>query len=286
MSGLVLLRHDDARSLLAAAGEFLVAREAEHNLILGLCSRLELDPAPYGETPYLVSVGRGGEIAAVALRTPPYKLVLSRIDRPAAVDLVADDAAAVFPALPGVSGPSAATRRFADCWRRLRGVEPRPGMAQRILRAERVVPPRPVPGVMRRAEAGDRPLLLDWLAAFTTEAVPGAPAGDAAAMADERLAGMAGAGLFLWEDEGRPVALAGCAGRTPNGIRVGPVYTPPELRGRGYASALTAALTQTLLDGGRRFCFLFTDLANPTSNRLYERIGYERVADVDEYRFT
>jgi predicted GNAT family acetyltransferase len=64
------------------------------------------------------------------------------------------------------------------------------------------------------------------------------------------------------------------------------VYTPPELRGRGYASALTAALTGTLLDGGRRCCFLFTDLANPTSNRLYERIGYERVADVDEYTFT
>jgi len=93
--------------------------------------------------------------------------------------------------------------------------------------------------------------------------------------------------LFLWEDgPGRPVSLAGCAGRTPNGIRIGPVYTPTELRGRGYASALTAALTQALLDGGRRFCFLFVDVANPTSNRIYERIGYRPVTEVDEWRFS
>jgi predicted GNAT family acetyltransferase len=64
-----------------------------------------------------------------------------------------------------------------------------------------------------------------------------------------------------------------------------PVYTPPALRGRGYASALVAAVSQAQLDAGRRFCFLFTDLANPTSNRIYQDIGYEAVCDVDEYRF-
>jgi len=81
------------------------------------------------------------------------------------------------------------------------------------------------------------------------------------------------------------VSIAGYGGPTPNGIRIGPVYTPPDLRGRGYASALTARLTQTLLDGGRRFCFLFTDLANPTSNSVYQRIGYRPVTDVDLWRF-
>jgi predicted GNAT family acetyltransferase len=68
-------------------------------------------------------------------------------------------------------------------------------------------------------------------------------------------------------------------------MRIGPVYTPPALRKRGYASALTAALSQELLDSGRKFCFLFTDLANPTSNRIYQQIGYQAVCDVDEYRF-
>jgi hypothetical protein len=80
------------------------------------------------------------------------------------------------------------------------------------------------------------------------------------------------------------VSLAGFGGETPNGIRIGPVYTPPDLRRRGYATALTAALTRSLLER-HRFCFLFTDLANPTSNGIYMRIGYEPVADVEEWRF-
>ena len=79
--------------------------------------------------------------------------------------------------------------------------------------------------------------------------------------------------------DGEPVSFGGFGGLTPNGIRIGPIYTPPELRRRGYASALTAALTQMLLDRGRRFCFLFTDLANPTSNSIYQRIGFRPIGD-------
>jgi predicted GNAT family acetyltransferase len=79
--------------------------------------------------------------------------------------------------------------------------------------------------------------------------------------------------------------MANFTGKTPSGIRIGAVYTPPELRGRGYASALVAALSARLLAGGRRFCFLYTDLANPTANRIYARIGYERVCDAAEIAF-
>jgi len=95
---------------------------------------------------------------------------------------------------------------------------------------------------------------------------------------------ISGGGLWLWVDDG-PVAMAGAVGRTPNGIRVGAVYTPPDRRRQGYASSLVAALSQAQLDAGRRFCFLYTDLANPTSNHIYGAIGYEPVCDVDEYRF-
>jgi predicted GNAT family acetyltransferase len=80
--------------------------------------------------------------------------------------------------------------------------------------------------------------------------------------------------------------MAGFGGRTPNGTRIGPVYTPPELRGRGYGSALTAAVTERLLGSGLRFCFLYTDLANPTSNSIYQRIGYRPVSDVDLWTFS
>jgi predicted GNAT family acetyltransferase len=136
---------------------------------------------------------------------------------------------------------------------------------------------------MRDYERGDRELASRFMDAFTAEALPEPPPGSSEEFVDSREEDPHG-GLVLWED-GDPVSLAGFGGLTPNGIRIGPVYTPPELRGRGYASALTAELTQRLLDGGRRFCFLFTDLANPTSNSVYQRIGYRAVSDVDQWTF-
>jgi predicted GNAT family acetyltransferase len=148
-----------------------------------------------------------------------------------------------------------------------------------------VLPVRGVAGGLRFAAEADRPRLLEWLAAFAHEALHEDDRDDAAlnAIVDHRLASAA-AGLALWED-GEAVSLAGFGGATPNGIRIGPVYTPPGLRGRGYASALVAALSQLLLDGGRRFCFLYTDLANPTSNAIYRRIGYRLVCESAELRF-
>ena len=98
---------------------------------------------------------------------------------------------------------------------------------------------------------------------------------------DARLAGGA-EGFSLWEADGRPVSLVCFGGPTPTGIRIGPVYTPPEHRGHGYASALTAEVSAQQLAGGRSFCFLYTDLGNPTSNAIYMRIGYERVCDSRE----
>jgi predicted GNAT family acetyltransferase len=92
-------------------------------------------------------------------------------------------------------------------------------------------------------------------------------------------------GFFIWTDGGEPVSFAGAGSLTPNGIRIGPVYTPPSLRGRGYATTLVAELSQLLLDRGRRFCFLYTNLANPTANAIYERIGYVRVCTSRQVRF-
>ena len=89
---------------------------------------------------------------------------------------------------------------------------------------------------------------------------------------------------YIWEDGG-PVSMLQATGATPHGIRIGAVYTPPELRRRGYASALTAAASQAELDRGRRWCFLFTNLANPTSNRIYQAIGYRPIRDLRICRF-
>jgi predicted GNAT family acetyltransferase len=141
-----------------------------------------------------------------------------------------------------------------------------------------------VPGGMRRATEDDREIVAKWIAAFSAEA--GTEPVEPLDWADRVIAAdPAMRGMYLWEEGGVVVSFAGYNGPTANGIRIGPVYTPPEVRGHGYASACTATLTQMLLDGGRRFCFLFTDLANPTSNKIYQAIGYRPVVDVHIHRF-
>ena len=276
-------RYDEAAAFLDHAGEFLAAREAEHNLILGLSSRLKHDPLAFGEDPYLAVVEDGERVVAAALRTPPHNLVLSEIDDPGALEALCADVLLVFGALPGATGPAEEVARFVELWQAATGARGRRAIAERIFRAERVESPQGVAGRMRPYAEPDRELALHWLDAFGTEALPDSHPGSAAGALEHRLGDPEG-GYVFWED-GEPVCIAGFGGPTPNGIRIGPVYTPPERRGRGYGSALTAALTQQLLDGGRRFCFLFTDLANPTSNSIYQRIGYRPVSDVDLWAF-
>lgn len=282
-----LSRYTDAASFYQRAEPFFLAHEAEHNLQLGICTTLLRQPEVYPLPPYLGVVEEHGEIIAVALRTPPHNLILSLVPRseraPEALALLAPDVAVDHSDLPGVIGPSAWSEAFAALWQTQTGQAYRPGMRERIYALTAVRPPAGVPGQMRRATEADRALLERWLAAFADEALGGDEPMDPQEWVARALASPLRT-VCLWDD-GEAVSLV-CAGNpTPNGMRVGPVYTPPELRGRGYASACVAALSQQMLDGGRRFCFLFTDLANPTSNHIYQTIGYEPVSDVTVYRF-
>jgi uncharacterized protein len=278
-------RHETADAFLEDAGDFLVAREAEHNLILGLSSRLRQKPRLYGDDPYFAVVEDDGRVVGAALRTPPHNLVLSELDDEHAIEPLLTDVREVFLSLPGVVGPKERVAQFAEAWQAAEGIRARLQIAQRAFRCDRVEPPRGVPGRMRPYEPSDRELATRWMDAFTAEALPDSPQPESSAEFVDRREEDPDGGLVLWED-GDVVSLAGYGGLTPNGIRIGPVYTPPELRGRGYGSAVTAAITQQLLDGGRRFCFLFTDLANPTSNSIYQRIGYRAVTDVDLWAFS
>jgi predicted GNAT family acetyltransferase len=161
-------------------------------------------------------------------------------------------------------------------------------LSERIYRvdASTLSVPKGVTGAMRAATVADREQLIAWWILFVDEALSDRPEERAGAerAVDARLhSKTSGIALFVVDD--KPVSLAGFAGPTPHGIRIGPVYTPKALRGHGYASALTASLSKQLLDEGRKFCFLFTDLSNPTSNKIYTNIGYREVADVDQISF-
>ena len=277
-----VLRSSSVAAFLDHAGEFLMEREAEHNLIYGILSNLEADPTQYGPSPYLATIVHGDRVVGAAIRTPPWRLVLSEVDHPGAVHRLAEDLAGT--PLPGVVGPADAAAHFSEAWAEREGARPRLNRHERSFRLAQVVPPRPTTGEMVIAAREHFRLVADWIAAFHEEASLGNPLQDYDAMADRWIRRL-GRTVYLWVDGGRPVSLTGAGGITPNGIRVGPVYTPPADRGHGYASNLVAQVSQAQLDAGRTFVFLFTDLANPTSNKIYQAIGYEPVGDVDEWEF-
>jgi hypothetical protein len=279
-----VVRLDDPATFLAQAEPLLLADEARHNLILGIAGTIRDAPDLYPQR-NLWLVSDGGVVLAAALRTPPYNLILARSQSPQPLAALAR---AITDDLPGVVGAEPEVHEFAKLWSDRTGAPPRTSMRQGVYSLDRVEPPPATPGSARVATAEDRDLALQWWIAFGDEVLhEGAPGREHAPRSvDHKLSSPTG-GLLLWEDGGEIVSLAGWGGPTPHGIRIGPVYTPPALRGRGYATALTAELSQQLLDGrlfdgGRRFCFLYTDLANPTSNKIYERIGYRKVAESAE----
>ena len=226
-----------------------------------------------------------------ALQTPPYNLVLARPSSPQALAALVE--AVTDEELPGVVGSVPEVEEFAEAVVEPHGPQRAHEHAAGRLRARsRRTRRARCPG--RRASRRPTTASSPFAGGSTSPRRRCTREGRATsrAEAEDRLTGSRRptAGILLWEDGGEPVSLAGWGGRTPNGIRIGPVYTPPTLRGRGYATALTAELSQRLLDGrvftgGRRFCFLYTDLANPTSNAIYERIGYRRVAESAEIVF-
>jgi len=278
-------RFDDARAFAEIAEPFLMRDEARHNLELGTCNRLiEQGMGTYGpEPPYLAAALDASGVVAIAMRTPPFHLLAS-VTEPDAFEALARDAWDRFPTLSGVMSDTPTATAFAAAWRDLTGHEPEDGMPQRIYRL--ATPPEvpDVSGSFRQCTRADRDLLVRWIREFSVEAMPDAPHQDPSEVVDGRVTETSST-LCLWED-GDPVSLAGFGGLTPNGCRVGPVYTPPDRRGRGYAWACVATLSRRLLAEERnRFLFLFTDLGNPASNRVYLRMGYEPVCDMRDVRF-
>ena len=283
---LTVREHASVDEFLAAAGSFLGAREAENNLLFGIASAIRATPEVFADEPprFATVTDAAGYLVAATLRTPPHNQVLSWIDDLAAVDALVE--AFRDEPLPGVLGPTDAAARFAAGWTDATGQSARVEIAERIFRLERVVPPaQPAVGTWRAAQERDRDLITQWVIAFTAEALPEEPPPPDPAGVADRWIERRGRVAYLWEDGDQVVSWVGAGGETPHGIRIGPVYTPPSMRNRGYASSLTAAASADQLAAGRRFCFLFTDLANPTSNKIYQAIGYQPVCDVDQYRF-
>ncbi|MEU7906016.1 GNAT family N-acetyltransferase [Actinoplanes sp. NPDC049118] len=259
---------DSVDHFLAGAGEFLRSRPVENTLLLTVSETVrERGPNAFGAEPAVFGWCDGGAF----LRTPPRGALLSAMSPAAAAELAGR--LRDLP-LPSVAGPDAVAEAFSREWQRRTGATPRVAGRLRLFRLAALVPPTPpAPGRARVAVPRDRALLLDWMNAFYQEIGEPGPTDD---IVDDRLSY---GGLRLWEVDGEPVSMAGASRREAGMVRVAAVYTPPEHRARGYAGAVTAAVSQAALDEGAADVVLFTDLANPTSNALYQRIGYTPIED-------
>ncbi len=274
---------DDPAGFLERAAQ-LLADEARHNLMLGICHTLIRSPGVYEEFELFLLSGDDGP-AAAAIMTPPYNLIIADFGSPRIAGKICDGLIRAEISFPGVIGNRPTIDHFVGAWTERTGERFRLSMEQGVFALTAVAEDEPAPGEPRTADLRDSALVAEWMTAFQTEALPDEPI-DLERLRqaiDRRLRGETPGAFWLWEVDGSAVSLTGHGNPTGRGVRIGPVYTPPGLRGNGYATALVSAQSQWLLDNGYEFCFLYTDLANPTSNAIYERIGYRQIAESAVY---
>lgn len=253
-----------------------------NHVLAGLIRRLAERAAPSSGAPApaipkLFAVLAAGVPQAIAVERQRERLLLAALphgdDRALAV--LAEALAPQNPTAPlipqGVSGPEATVKRFIHHWQRHTGDRATPRMVSNLYVLERLTPWSAAPGAMRPAVPADAPRLADWYRAFIHETL-GEPLPDALSLTER---GIQDGVFYVWELDGQPVAVAGGAAIDSLAIaRFAPLYVPPSLRQLGYGRSLTAAVSERLLDGGRRRCYLAADRAIVASNRLYQSLGY------------
>ncbi len=277
-----LIIYQDIDSFIQATLQTLIEHEVENNLIFGIVLTLQNHPERYEEN-YLATVVDNDQIQVIAVCTPPHKLLLFDINnnnKHEQFTCIAENISHSFD-LSGVLASNATAQAFAQVWQKLTGQNYRLGMAERIYKLEEVIFPPQIEGSMRTATLKDFDLICEWITAFQKEAVPDEPFNRLNAFVQRKIECKE---IAFWETE-YPVSIVAKVRPTLNGITINLVYTPPAHRNKGYATNLVAAFSQSLLEEGWKFCTLFTDLSNPTSNSIYQKVGYKPVCDFQEYYF-
>jgi FR47-like protein len=277
-SGLIPRYTTDAGVYLDRVGVFLRRQPVEHSVLLSTATTRVGEAVVSAESNLWLWVEDDKEVVATAQHTPPRAAYLST--GPAdAMRALARTLWQLRPGLPGVAGLDTSPQEFATEWSRLGGPRATQAMGQGLYFADAVSIPSHIPGRLRLATDGDAPLLRPWADQFWAEA-------GARSSGDDEVGPRIAAGLlFVWEVDGAVVSMAAVTVAQGGVSRVGLVYTPAENRKRGFASVCVASLTARELTTPGRTCMLYTDLANPTSNSIYQAVGYRRVGDAVELRF-
>lgn len=268
--------HHDPREFFELVGPFLQQNEVENSQPLGI-ARSFVDTATHDGL--MFSVESGPDVVAVAVKSPHRNLVVTRAPEPAMRALANYLYAYGFP-VPGLVAPVETARDFATAWKALTGVDFTERVSLRLFQATRMNPIGSSDGCFRYASLADQELIESWLHAFIDECNL-----DRFDNIRERVLQMINlSNVGLWECA-ECTSMAAITRRCERGAHLSWVYTPKNLRGNGYATACVAELCRRELQNGKSYCTLFTDLANPVSNAIYQRIGFEPVCDAVDLVF-
>jgi ribosomal protein S18 acetylase RimI-like enzyme len=274
-----LLRITDPEKFKKFAYDYLIRHEAENCLILGVLDDWLKRPDFYQDF-YFWVILENDETVGVCWYMAPNPFGVTRMPS-TAVQLVIDELVTIQSPPSSIVGPTETVALLKSAWESARGVKLKKKFSQRIFQNSKVISPAMISGEIRIANQSDLDRLIDWNMKFVEDCKLGRPIYDNAKKMAERC--IIDGNRYFWIAEGTSVSMVGVGGKTPNGIRVSWVYTPPEFRGHGYASAVVAEVTKKMINEGNQFCFLYTDLANPTSNSIYQKLGYRPVADSEVY---
>jgi RimJ/RimL family protein N-acetyltransferase len=256
--------------------ERLLSEDIECNVLATVLRRVLEGEFTDSATLFAYGITRGDEVTFAALHTPPWPMLASPLEGDAdeLIPRWLDD----DPDVERVTAVRDTARAIAAAWARCTGGRTRTTIQEAMHLLDEVrEPPRPASGALRLAGPDDRDLLVGWMEEFVQEAgLIGAA--QAAAMVDS---GLGREALLVWDD-GLPVSMIGVNPAVAGVVRIGPVYTPPPQRRRGYAGSAVAAASRRALAAGAERCMLFTDLSNPTSNKIYAEVGYRRRGDWEE----
>ncbi len=272
-----------AQDFLAAASPMLYEDEALNSLLLGLCESSVSANEPSVAFSTFARIVESGQTVAAAMATS-LNLILTRASG-AQLELLAQHFRQRGADFPGVVGPAVEAKKFAEVWCHLTKKKFHLGMGQKIYWIKQVIVPDPA-GELRQALPAEADLITQWLVEFSNEALPEHERSSIEKTLPRVTRAIEGQRVYVLVVDNQPVTMAFVGRPTKNGISVSGVYTPKNLRKRGFASAVVALLSQKMLNSGKQFCVLYTDLANPISNKIYQRIGYEEVADSSNYLFT
>jgi predicted GNAT family acetyltransferase len=265
-------RFVDPQLFLEHCRDWLLRDELKNSTMLAVMQLLIEDDNPFESPIYLATIETDAGIAGCAVRASPDPLILS--DMPVeAMPMLAADVATVYEELPVVAGMESEADAFTEHWIRQGKSQSATKTHWRWYVLERPAPTgKSVPGALRLAGFSDIQLVRKWAQHFARETGTSV---DVVAYFERRIQS---GSLYIWESEER-CSIVAVSGVTPNSVRISGVFTAPDFRRKGYATATVAAVSRLMLDAGRKYCLLFTEASDPFANRLYRNVGYKPMFD-------